>query len=47
MDMRQSVVIGIVFFAVIGIGIVFLSSWHIPAPSVEISKTLPDSRFAN
>ncbi|MGB0206842.1 MAG: hypothetical protein ACPH9D_00785 [Candidatus Puniceispirillaceae bacterium] len=45
--MRHSVVVGMVFFAIIGIGIVFLSNWHIPAPSVEISKTLPDSRFAN
>gem|GEM_PF-1669940 len=45
--MRHSVMFGIVFVAIIGIGIVFLSNWHIPAPSVEISKTLPDNRFSN
>ena len=45
MGMRQGALIGVVVVALIGVGVVFLSNWHIPAPSASITKTIPDSRF--
>lgn len=27
-------------------GAIFLASWDIPAPSAEVEKTIPNSRFA-
>jgi len=45
--MRQGTLIGIVLVSLVGVGIVFLSNWHIPAPSVTVTKTIPDTRFSN
>lgn len=45
MGMRQGALIGVVVVALIGVGVVFLSNWHIPAPSASVTKTIPDSRF--
>ena len=35
----------LLILALVGGGAVFLSTWDIPAPTRQVEKTMPDSRF--
>jgi len=37
--------VAIVFVIAVVVGGVFLSTWEIPAPSVQVEKTIPNDRF--
>jgi hypothetical protein len=42
---RLAIILVFAIFLVVGGGLVFLTTWDIPAPSHKVKRTLDDSRF--
>ena len=45
--MKQATIISVVLIGLAAGALIFLTSWHIPAPSDVVSKVIEDDRFKN
>lgn len=45
MKLKLTSIVIVVALVLLAGGAVFLASWNIPAPSVEVEKTIPNARF--